>query len=535
MSIINPVILRGVFAPVQATFARPLVLREVAARRRPETIMLGIRKLLAASFLLAAGAAQAADDAVFVNAAAASDLQDGLSPKAAVRNIATGIQRAVGSGRSRVLVAAGSYGAFRLANGIEVAGGYTQDFGRMDVAPTEVVGAFMAEAGQNAVVLADGITQTTRLTGLTLRQSAASTAGRNTVGIVIRNGSSGIVVENVKIIGAAAGAGLGGAAGSDASQSPAQAGTAGAAAVHLGFCDDSARRAGGTGGQNIPGGPAAAGGAGGAGGTQSGDCGGLFPDLAPTAGLPGASAGIMQGGAGGAVNSTSPAPNGASGYPSISVDGAHGARGNGLLALVNGAPVRTTGAAGSLGQYGAGGAGGGGGGGISGVYGVSNAGAGAGGGGGGAGGARAPSGGMPGLAGGNSIGILVLNSNPAIRNCAIVRGNGGAGGAGGAGGRGQPGGVGGAGGAGLPGLTGTSTRGAGGAGGAGSRGGHSGSGAGGPGGHSIGILRHATSAPVIQSVAYSGGAGGNGGPAGEAHAGTGQAGLPGQVHGLLGF
>jgi len=533
MSIINPVILRGVFAPAQAGFARRLVLREVAARRRPETIMLGIRKLLAASFLLAAGAAQAADDAVFVNAAAASDLQDGLSPKTAVRSIATGIQRAVGSGRSRVLVAAGSYGAFRMANGIEVAGGYTQDFGRMDVAPTEAVGAFMAELGQNAVVLADGITQATRLAGLTLRQSAASAAGRNTVGIVIRNGSSGLVVENVKIIGATAGAGLAGAAGSDASQLPAQAGAAGAAAVQLGFCNDSTRRAGGAGGQNNPIGPTAAGGAGGAGGTQSSRCGGVLPDLTPTSGVAGASTGSAQGGAGGSANSTAPAPKGADGDVLFSVDGAHGAHGNGLLVLVNGAPARTIGTAGALGQHGVGGAGGGGG--IGALNGASNAGAGAGGGGGGAGGSRAPYGGQPGLAGGNSIGILVLDSNPVIRNCAIVRGHGGAGGGGGAGGRGQPGGTGGAGGAGLPGLTGTSTRGAGGAGGAGSRGGHSGPGAGGPGGHSIGILRHATSAPVIQSVAYSGGAGGNGGPAGEAHAGTGQAGLPGQVHGLLGF
>jgi hypothetical protein len=497
--------------------------------------MCGTRKLLAALALLAVGAAQAADDAVFVNAAAGGDVQDGLSPKTAVRAITTGIQRAAGSGRSRVLVAAGTYGAFRMANGVDVAGGYTPDFSRMDSAATEVMGAFMPELGQSAVVLADGITQPTRLTGMTLRQADAPVAGRNTVGIVIRNGSSGLTVENVKIIGAAAGGGLAGAAGSDASPSPAPAGAAGTAAAQFGFCNDSARRPGGAGGQNNPLGPTAAGGAGGAGGTQSSDCRGVFPDLDPTAGLPGTSAGSAQGGAGGPPNSTSPAPNGANGYAPFAADGAHGARGNGQLGLVNGAPTRATGGAGSAGQHGAGGAGGGGGGGISVFGGVSNAGAGAGGGGGGSGGARAPLGGQPGLAGGNSIGILVLNSSPAIRNCAIARGTGGAGGAGGAGGRGQPGGAGGAGGAGLPGMTGTSTRGAGGAGGAGSRGGHSGSGAGGPGGHSIGILRHASSAPAVQSVTYSGGAGGSGGPAGQAYAGSGQAGLPGQVHGLLSF
>lgn len=490
-----------------------------------------IRNLFAAAILLTAGVTQAADDAVFVNATGGSDRYDGLSPKTPMRSIAAGIQRAGALGRLRVLVAGGSYAPFSMSNGIEVAGGYTPDFARTG-AVTEVAGAHGGEPVHAVVVIADGITQPTRVSGLTLRQANAGGSGRNTIGIVIRNGSSGMIVENVTIIGAAAAPGLAGSNGTHASQTPAAAGSAGAAAVSVGLCDQSTRRAGGAGAQNPVVGPSASGGAGGAGGTQNSSCSMGFPDSKPTAGQPGASAGNTPGGAGGEPNSTTSAAAGAAGHAPF-VDGANGSRGNGQLQLVNGSPTRAIGSSGSIGMPGVGGGGGGGGGGINRLPFV--AGAGAGGGGGGAGGARAPAGGQPGQAGGNSIGILVLNSSPTIRHCAIERGSGGAGGAGGAGGLGQPGGAGGPGGAGLAEQTGTTERGAGGAGGNGSRGGHSGAGAGGPGGHSVGILRNAASGPAVSFVTYAGGAGGQAGASGQTHAGTGQAGYPGQVYGLQGF
>jgi hypothetical protein len=493
--------------------------------------MRAIRSWLAVAMLLATGAAAAADDAVFVNAAGGSDSFDGLSPKTPLRSIAAGIQRARLLTRPRVLVAGGSYGPFSVWNGIEVAGGYSPDFARTG-AVTEVSGAHGGESVHAAVVIADGITQPTRLSGLTLRQANGTGSGRNTIGIVIRNGSSGLIVENLKIIGAAATPGMSGSPGASATQAPAAAGAAGASAASVGLCDRTTRRAGGAGALNSAAGVAASGGAGGAGGTQNSSCAAGFPDARPTAGQPGTPAGNAAGGAGGAPNSTAAAPAGAAGQTAF-LDGANGSRGNGQLQFVNGSPVRAGGSSGSAGMPGPGGGGGGGGGGVNRP--PFAFGAGAGGGGGGAGGARAPAGGQPGQAGGNSIGILVLNSHPTIRDCAIARGTGGAGGAGGAGGLGQPGGAGGPGGAGLAELTGTTTRGAGGAGGNGSRGGHSGAGAGGPGGHSIGILRNATSSPAISTVTYAGGAGGPAGAAGQSPAGAGEAGHPGQVYGLMSF
>lgn len=490
-----------------------------------------IRDLLTAAVLLVAGTAQAGDEAVFVNAAGGSDSHDGLSPRTPMRSIAAGIQRASALGRVKVLVAGGSYAPFRMSDGIDVVGGHTPDFASGG-ALTEVAGALGGEPAHAVVVVADGITQPTQLSGVTLRQSNAWGSARNTIGIVIRNGSSGLIVEKVKVVGAAATPGLAGYNGTNGNQTPAAAGNAGAAAAGVGLCDDSTRRAGGAGAQNPPAGFLAAGGAGGAGGTQNSNCPMGLPDSKPKAGLPGAPAGSAQGGAGGEPNAAVPAPAGAAGYPQF-VDGQHGSRGTGQLLLVNGSPARATGASGSAGMPGAGGGGGGGGGGVNLLGRVT--GAGAGGGGGGAGGVGAPTGGQPGQAGGNSIGILVLNAHPTIRQCVIERGIGGAGGTGGAGGIGQPGGAGGPGGTGRAEQIGSVVRGAGGAAGNGSRGGHSGAGAGGSGGHSIGILRSAASNPAVSSVTYAGGAGGQAGAAGQAHAGTGQAGHPGQVYGLLSF
>lgn len=137
-----------------------------------------IRMLLAMLMLAAAGVAQATDDAVFVSAKASSD---------------------VATSRRRVPVAGGGYDGFAMVNGVDVIGGYGQNFERGAAAegPTvsEVRGVFLSGIGQEAAVLAQGITQATRLAGLTLRQAMTGAAGRNSIGLVIRGSSSALTVS----------------------------------------------------------------------------------------------------------------------------------------------------------------------------------------------------------------------------------------------------------------------------------------------------------------------------------------------------
>lgn len=473
------------------------------------------------------------DGAIFVSAATGVDSTNtGYSPTSPVATINHGIARAASTGRKQVYVAGGNYGGFALANGVHVFGGYDQNFQRGNpwsgATRTNVAGGLAPSLETYVTVVAIGLTQPTTLSGFVLSQAvpqgqAPSGAGRNSVGLLVRNSGNALLVEGVQVVGASLPTSLSGAVGANATQTAATGGTPGKPAIGRSGCDATSRSAGGSAGSN-PMNPVGTGGAGGAGGTQASGCD-FPPKVAATAGRNGLAAATSDAasgsaGAGGPADSTVAGGNGSNGR---TLDGT-GGTGAGALRLVGGNPERDRGTAGAVGTHGSGGGGGGGGGGVKGLA------LGAGGGGGGAGGARAPAAGQPGQSGGNAIGVFITNSSPTLRNCTIVRGNGGGGGAGGAGGAGQPGGAGGAGGAGYMDPLGRGLMGKGGAGGSGARGGHSGGGAGGPGGYSIGLLQDASSAPVLFNVTYSGGAGGTGGAGGASPGQPGQAGPNGAVY-----
>lgn len=161
-----------------------------------------------------------------------------------------------------------------------------------------------------------------------------------------------------------------------------------------------------------------------------------------------------------------------------------------------------------------GGGGGGGGGGSGGIDGICDSFGGAGGGGGA--GADGGTAGKGGTAGGDSIGIVLANTNLELRDVHIRTALGGTGGDGGRGGLGGSGGGGGVGG------TGFEDSGAGGNGGAGGRGGDGGHGGGGGGGSSLGIFADTADTIVQTDVTFEIGAGG---PGGESPGEDGEAGL----------
>ena len=479
-----------------------------------------------AALVLSASALATEHDVVYVKAVGGSDGYTGLTPATPVATIARGLAIAASSGRRKVHVAGGNYQPFTMASGIDVIGGFDQQFvpaASPSAASTATILAPLTVGSTPSVaVVASDLKLPTRLSGFQLRLNAAA-PGRNAIGLLIRNSMNVLTAENLQFVGmGASGAVAAGIPGQSAPTAPANAGAPGIRAGSLSGCT-TAVHAGGAGGNGL-----AAGGRGGSGGRKVTDCN-AFPNINASAGQMGLRANDAQaafggsGGAGTPANSTAIAGHGGNG--SNGRDGLSGQAGSGAMVFNGGNPYRTASAAGAIGTRGAGGGGGGGGGGFNLLA------EGASGGGGGAGGEAAMTAGQAGASGNHSIAIVIQASSPTIRNCTIARGNGVNGGRGGNGGQGQPGGAGGAGGAGYEHPAGTYGRA--GNGGNGGRGGHSGAGAGGHGGHSIGILRDGVSAPTLVNISYSGGAAGQGGLGGTAPHQPGGNGLPGGVHDVL--
>jgi hypothetical protein len=340
--------------------------------------------------------------------------------------------------------------------------------------------------------------------------------------------SSTATLERVEIIGGNGASGAAGTVGVDAASTvaPEKAPSGGAAQQGFDFCENTSRGLGASGRSNNTCPANTAGGRGGNGGTKDSNCpcvfGGCWNATNGAAGSPGSGTVAGGGGAGGTgSDSCSGVGNGgAGGTPSHGTGGNGGGRGGSVSSNFW---AGGNGLDGTLGSHGSGGGGGGGSGGCD----NGTDGTGAGGGGGGAGGCAATAGGLGGKAGGLSVAVFTSGGTLTIRDCRIIRGNGGAGGSGGAGGRGQPGGEGGDGGV----AQGQGQ--AGGRGGRGGDGGASGGGGGGAGGGSYGIFSLTTTVNAT-NVSYEGGAAGAGGAGGDAPAaagvnGDGKAGQAGVV------
>ena len=447
-------------------------------------------------------------------------------------SIGQGELRAQATGKTFVLVAGGNYGRFGVIAGLEIRGGFGQNFlrggGATGSTTTTVNGSYDLVSSLSQGILADSISTPTTIADLTVVGANESANGRASYGIVIRNSTSALTLSGVSVVGGTGGAGTAGTNGTSASQATPGDGQSGENSEEVGSAPClgryNARKSGGTG--------AGGGGTGGQGGQQDSGC---F-SYGATAGLGGANAspGGATGGGGGAAQGGTGSPGNPGSNGTNQTGGAAGTASAGLISGGQWVPAATAVGGNPSGTPTAGNPGGGGGGG--GGSDNSNDDMGAGGGGGAAGGQPAAASGTGGTAGRASIAVFALNSSPTLTGVQITLGTGGTGGAGGSGGLGQPGGTGGAGGLGNCSNNDTYSGyprgtcptggdgGAGGKGGNGGAGGARGAGGGGAGGPSIGLLLSSSSTTGAPSY-NAGGAGGGGGAGGT----TGVSGATGQV------
>ena len=421
---------------------------------------------------------------VLVDAGSGSDVGACGTVVKPCATIANGVATATAAGKNIILVTAGDYDAFDITNGRIVRGGYNPTFNGRIPAGTRVHGALDSANNTYYGVRANNITSVTKL--LDLKINAEGQAGTAASGVIVKNASAKVVLDNVtatagqgvnptgvladnnskvEILNSAISSGTATGAGSDAygvraldgSNVTVNGGTieaaagvngndasAGAPATPAKACDGGNGYAGafeiidGIGVQGLGGSSCnpwfttvTNGGNGGVGGDGS------APGANGVKGGQGVGANGGNGGCGSVVGCGSQATGGAGGQGGAA--GAAGAAGANDLTTAGATWAGGNGGNGSNGAEGGGGGGGGGG--------SSAAAMGGGGGAGGAGGASGLGATQGGQAGGGSFGVYAVNSTANLTNVAVTvasGGNGGKGSTGGAGGAGGNGGKGGA-------------------------------------------------------------------------------------------
>ncbi len=434
---------------------------------------------------------------------------------APVRTITKGIQKATQGGKDHVYVAAGTYaGQIALVDGVSIYGGYSSDgqwVRNLSLHETIVTNDAVDDSGHIRVVMANGLTKPTVLSGLTVKAGNNPNPGGSSYGVWLRKVTQAMVLNRLNVTAGNGGAGLGGGHGGKGDD-----GAVGQPGGSVITCDCNCNefntyggKGGAIGASTCSSGVGNGGkGADGACGSDSGKAGSPSPD-----GTAGGSAG-------------SKGSDGASG--AAGVHGAGGGAGGSVNA--DGLWIGEAGEPGTAGKDGHGGGGGGSGGGNSGGIFCASWGAG-GGGGGGAGCGGTP--GKGGGAGGASIAVFIMDGKPVLKDLSLSHKTGGMGG---------PGGMGGAGGLGKTGGPGGTTQkgssfdcgpqgGAGGPGGAGGNGGAGGHGGGGAGGVAFGLYVAGSSDPLCSNVSFQPlGTGGLGGIGGDANGNKGMKGLSGNLN-----
>jgi hypothetical protein len=521
--------------------------------------------------------------AIYVSASGTGAVDNsgcGLGPAATgggrypCRTISYGLGRAValGSGRTRVLVADGLYTeTVTLVAGKDLLGGHRADTWERNVAATNTtIRGPSVTVGHAKTIIASGITTATLFEGFVVYGGTTFAAGANSYAFWIRNSNGQLTIRDNLVFGGNAGAGgsdSNGSGGGDGTHGQpgersvlttshndcsAQANVPGNVADCFDANGNLVPGACGNGGANTCGGSSVAGGSGAgaicpSGNTQqgSGAVGGSVTG--------GGAAG--SGGAGGhdrqSGNCTSFGTGGFSATGQPGTDGGRGVdetsgvgcSGTGGSVDNNGEWVPAAAGSGVAGKPGGGGGGGGAGGGADVTSNCNDNGdqtddsLGGSGGGGGAGGCGGGGGGG-GVSGGRSFVFFISNSSssnqrPTLIGNILTRGNGGDGGSGGIGGKGGRGGDGGLGGN-VFGRFGYAM-GPGGRGGQGGDGGHGGGGGGGCGGHVYTVFVHNVSGtpdyhvPANGNIFVDSGAGGAGGIGGASPGNAGGNGQSGQV------
>ena len=428
-----------------------------------------------------------------------------------IPDITSGIAKAKALSKDHVYIAAGTYEERVVVSaGISLYGGYSEDGSwtrNLAVNLTIIQNDEVDEDGAIRALVVDGIQVPTTIAGLQIQSGNNAATGGSSYGVWMRDVNSAVTVRSSRVI-----SGSGGPGGHGLNGEPGASGVPGAAGKSTTETDfncnefDTYGGVGGQGGNNT-----CAGGVSGGGNGGNGSCG----DDAANAGD--ASAGGAPGGQGETAG-----VHGAAGAAGL--HGAGGVEGGAVSPL--GLWVGNGGESGGPGGDGQGGGGGGSGAGHDGGL-LGWAMWGGGGGGGGSGGCGGTAAG-PGLAGGGSFAVFLVDASPKLFGNIFSHNSGGHGGNGGVGGPGGPGEQGGAGGT-ATGDADKATDGA--AGGNGGSGGAGGNGGGGAGGDAFGLYLVGTSSPNCDdNVAEPLGWGGTGGVGGGVEGNAGAAGLTGDVN-----
>ena len=137
--------------------------------------------------------------------------------------IGQGQTRALSTSKTTVAVAGGAYPKFSVAGGLEVRGGFGQNFKRGVQASGNTVatvnGGFDAGLGASAAIIADGINTPTTVRDLKAVGANESGNARASYGVVVLNSTSDLVMDTIAVQGGVGGSGSAGGNGASATQS----------------------------------------------------------------------------------------------------------------------------------------------------------------------------------------------------------------------------------------------------------------------------------------------------------------------------
>ncbi|HKY16545.1 MAG TPA: PKD domain-containing protein, partial [Microthrixaceae bacterium] len=191
------------------------------------------------------------NNAAFVNSGTGADSSTCGAILAPCATITQGEVRALATGKTKVFVAGGSYPKFAVTAGLEIRGGFGQNWQRGLLATAPVVAnvdaSFDATTGGPVGIIASGIATPTTVADLNVTGATAG-SGQTSYGVYVVNSTSALVLDSIEITGGTGGAGANGFTGAGGWSVPAMAGSGGGNGFEPGgVCNTSAAGGGGAG------------------------------------------------------------------------------------------------------------------------------------------------------------------------------------------------------------------------------------------------------------------------------------------------
>ncbi|MFN7151269.1 MAG: PKD domain-containing protein, partial [Microthrixaceae bacterium] len=156
------------------------------------------------------------NEAVFVSSATGANTSQCGTILEPCASIGQGQNRAIAQGKANVFVAGGTYAKFTVQPGLEIRGGYGQNWQRGISATGSTVAnvnaSFDAAVGGPVAIFADGVNATTLLADLKVTGASAGT-GQNSYGVFVKDSTNALTLDSLQVVGGTAGKGADGAAG----------------------------------------------------------------------------------------------------------------------------------------------------------------------------------------------------------------------------------------------------------------------------------------------------------------------------------